>query len=151
MAGVRVFLEILKIGIIGIFVMLKVENKGKIDISGIICNSMWPGRTHVSTKINSISNCSEIIYIKKLLQFCPSSLRAAGSKRGSLSQLHSARQPCPILYRNVHWDAFLGKILAKSYVGFPPSRGLGPPPRGNPGSATDVNNVNFVHFEKKTN
>ena len=27
--------------------------------------------------------------------------------------------------------------LAKSYVGGPPSRGLVPPPRGNPGFATD--------------
>ena len=52
------FLEILKIGIIG--------NEGKIDISGIICNSMYPGRSHVSTKINSVCNCSEIIYIKKI-------------------------------------------------------------------------------------
>ena len=101
MAGVRVFLEILKIGIIGIFVMLKVENKGKIDISGIICNSMWPGRSHVSTKINSVCNCSEIIYIKKIAAILSVYSSCSWIKT---SQLHSARQPYPILYRNIHWQ-----------------------------------------------
>ena len=44
--------------------MLKIENKGERGISGIIYASMCPWRSHVYTKINSVNNCSEIIYIK---------------------------------------------------------------------------------------
>ena len=54
--------------------------------------------------------------------------RAAGSKRGYLSQLHFARQPCPILYRNER-DAFLGKFWQNRMLASPPHRGLAPPPR----------------------
>ena len=63
-ALIRVISTYSKLALYVIFVMLKIENKGERDISGIICTSMCPRRSRVYTKINSVNNCSEIIYIK---------------------------------------------------------------------------------------
>ena len=53
-----------KVGIIGIFVLLTIENKGEIFIDNIIFNSMCPLQSLICIRINLVGNCVEIIYIR---------------------------------------------------------------------------------------
>ena len=54
-----------KVGIIAIFVLLKIENKGEIVISDIVCNSMCLWQSQTCIRINSVGNCSEFFCIKR--------------------------------------------------------------------------------------
>ena len=53
-----------KVGIIGIFVLLTIENKGEIFIDDIIFNSMCPLQSLICIRINFVGNYVEIIYIR---------------------------------------------------------------------------------------
>ena len=60
----RGFSKYTKFGIISIFVLLKIENKGEIDISGIICNSLYPRQVHIWIRIYLVDNCLQITHIR---------------------------------------------------------------------------------------